>query len=691
MYLKHLTINNYRKFGTQNNKVSFIDASSYNQTQKNIEINVASTTTLIVGKNNAGKSTVTSILNKIINEPSSFKALDFNISYLKENLELYKTNSKNYRPPYIEVIIIIGLDDNSDDLVTNYVPFMTLDSVDKEEIKITIKYEITDTLSFIKGLNDISRDYSKITDSEIFFHKYIKLINEEKFLLSYYDVNDEKVIDNFKIKNLIELKPINAITIKNDNSLSSAFSKIIEYRYKELIKGDKLIDLDKEIIKINSKLSEMIKDEHGDALNKTISKIVSSDKLKILLTSDLSFGKLFKDLIKYEYIDGENNIPENQFGLGYTNLVTIVAELIDYMEQYGESAFNSKVNLISIEEPETYMHPQMQEIFIKNINDAICFLLSSRGKKINTQLIITTHSSHILNSKIHNGNSFNDINYIVSRNGYANVIMLNDELVNPSGTKEDFEELKFLKKHIKFKTSDLFFSDAVIFVEGVTEDTLLKYFIENDNELRKYYITVFNIDGAHGLVYHKLIRLLKIPCLIITDIDIQRTESEKLETENQNVFKQVKSLKNRITTNKTIRKYNSKSKSDKKGRNIANISTHFKHDNLYIAFQNAIGEYYPTSFEEALILTNHDNLILNSAIKKVKPRIYKEIVGKPVNKENIKTNSYKLQVKLSKSKSDFANTLLYNIINKKNTDNDLVLPDYILKALKWLNDNIGEE
>jgi len=682
MYLKHLIINNYRKFGTQNNKVSFVDAVSYSQTQGEKNVNIALTTTLIVGKNNAGKSTVTSVLNKIINEPSSFKALDFNINYLKENYQVYKEYPEDYNPPHIKIIIVIGLDDKSDDLVTNYVPFMTLDSVDNKEIEITIKYEISDAQLFIKKLNDINSDYIDIEDKEVLFKKYIKLIGEEKYSINYYDIKGEKVIDNFKIKNLIELKSVNAITIKNDNSLSSAFSKIIEYRYKDLIERKKLVDLDKSIISINATLNTIIKEEHGDALNETISKIVSSDKLEILLTSDLSFTKLFNNLIKYEYTDGENTVPENQFGLGYTNLVTIVAELIDYMEQYTDSAFNSHVNLISIEEPETYMHPQMQEVFIKNINEAINFLLSSRGKKINAQLIITTHSSHILNSKIHRGNSFNNINYIVSRNGYANVIMLNDELVNPSVTKNDLEDLKFLKKHIKYRTSDLFFADAIIFVEGVTEDTLLKYYIENDDVLKKYYITVFNIDGSHGLVYHKLIMLLKIPCLVITDLDIKRTDEEKEEAKENDVFAQVTSLEKRITTNKTITKYNSNCNL------IHNISTKFTKDNLYIAIQNEVEEYYPTSFEESLILTNYNNAILNKTLSEVKPDIYKSIVGIEEIKDNLKGNSYKLQVKLNNNKSDFANTLLYNIINKKDTDNDVILPAYILNALTWLKVNI---
>lgn len=683
MYLKKLIIKNYRKFGENENEVNFTDASFYIHQgigDEETDSNIATTTTLIVGKNNSGKSTITSILDKIVNKPSSFGAFDFNVKYLKENLYMLKENPDEYKAPMIAVKIIIGLDDESEDLVTNYIPFMSLDALENQEIEITVKYQVNESQILKRALLKVLSDYDGYDDA-IIFSKYASAINENKFSINYFDVNDEKVV-GFKINELIELKPINAITVSNENSLSNAFCKIIEYRYKETIAGEKELELDKEILEINSKLNDVIKEEHSDEINQSFSKIISSDKLNILLSSDLSFSRLFKDLIKYEYIDGDNIIPENQFGLGYTNLVTIIAKLIDYMEQYGDAAFNSKINLVSIEEPETYMHPQMQEVFINNINDAIEFLLESRDKKINTQLIITTHSSHILNSKIHSGNSFDNINYIVSKGGYSNAVVLNDDKVNPSSEGE-IEDLKFLKKHIKFKASDLFFADAVIFVEGITEETFLKNYIERDNELSKYYITIFNIDGAHGLVYHNLIKLLKIPCLVITDLDIQRTEIEKREAKS-NTFRQVTSLNNRITTNKTIRAYNNKSKEDKKGRKLYDFPIRFEFDNLFIAYQTEVNGFYPTSFEESLILSNYDNTVLNNALFMTKPRIYKNIVGKDSDFEKLKENSYKLQVKLSTSKSDFANNLLYSIINKREEDNDLSVPDYIKYGLEWL-------
>lgn len=463
-------------------------------------------------------------------------------------------------------------------------------------------------------------------------------------------------------------------------SLSKAFSRIIEYRYKALFE-DEVNNINFQIDSINKDLTKLIESKHTKDINKALEEIESREKLQVLLKADLTFRKLMNNLIKYEYVEQNMNIPESQFGLGYTKLMMIIANLIEYMEKYPEDSFNSKVNLISIEEPETFMHPQMQELFIKNINDTIAALLKSKNKNVNSQLIITTHSSHILNSKIHSGNTFNNINYITIRENYSNVVNLHDDIIIPKNEPRNIQErendLKFLKKHIKYKVSELFFSDAVILVEGITEETLLKYFIDKNQYLNKYYISIFNIDGAHGLVYHNLIKLLKVPSLIITDLDIKRSEDEK------NTFKQISNLKDRLTTNKTIKKYNSDNEK------LNSIPDHFEVENMYIAFQTKVNGYYPTSFEEAFILTNYNNELLNSVLLKVKPNIYKDIIKQDKSFNSIKENSYKLQNKLTKCKSDFANELLYKIITKGEQIEIPSLPKYIKDGIEWLTRKLG--
>lgn len=526
MYLKRFKLKNFRKFRTENNILAFVDAESIQNSREGKSVNVAPIATLIVGGNNSGKTTVTTALVKLIKE-NKFEPNDFNFSYLKEKLEKYqeeKVNSNfDVKPPSIEFKLTIGLEDSTKDLVTNMVPFMSLGAIDTTEISIVIKYELEDQQLFEKGIKDILDE--GIVDFKLRFKKFINLLAETDYKIKYYNESGSNVT-SFKIIDLIEIKSIKANNVTDEKCLSKAFTKIVTHRYNSTLGENDKKELEIKIDKINANLSLNITKKHTDSINNSLKTIESSDKLEMLLSADLNFKTLMTNLIKYEYVERGQSIPETQFGLGYTNLMMIIAELIEYMERYPTQSFNSKVNLISIEEPETFMHPQMQELFIKHINDAISSLLKGKGKKVNSQLIITTHSSHILNSKIHSGNTFNNINYMTTVKNSSHVVSLNDEKITPKLRRKQ-DDLKFLKKHIKYKVSELFFSDAIIFVEGVTEETLLRYHIDNNEKLNKYYIS--NIDGAHGLVYHELIKLLKVPTLIITDLDIKRSDEEKKE------------------------------------------------------------------------------------------------------------------------------------------------------------------
>ncbi|MCD5380432.1 AAA family ATPase [Candidatus Gracilibacteria bacterium] len=563
-------------------------------------------------------------------------------------------------------------------------------------------YEFIETTLFISEVKKVLQRYSGDDNKYVRFQKYLDSIDQAKKELVFYKIDGTRIEKTkFKLTDLVSIKTIAANKVINDTSLSKVFNKIIQYKYKT--NGSESID--DNIDSINRDMTNQVSSSHTPNINGALHSIENRDKLEVRLSSNLDFDMLMKELIKYEYIEQNQCIPEGQFGLGYSNLMSIIGEIIDYIEQYPDDEHHSKLNLICIEEPEAFMHPQMQELFIKNINDAISYLLKDGEeggetiKKINSQLIVTTHSSHILNSKIHASNSFNNINYMTILDNYSNVVNLNDNTVmnieqycevegetpdektlRVTRKKEALKSLKFIKKHIKHKVSELFFSDAVFFVEGITEETLLAYYIGNDDVLNKYYISIFNINGAHGLVYHDLIKLLKVPTLIITDLDIKRSKSEKKD------FSQIATLNNKSTTNKTIINYN------EKGKDISSISHFFEENNLYITYQSqAIEGIYATSFEEALILKNYNNEIINSVLKELKPRIYKDIIGDSEDKNKLKESSYKLQKKLSNSKSDFANELLYQMSTKAEDKTDPELPEYINNALKWLEKELIPE
>lgn len=701
MFLKRLKLTNYRKFSVEQNVVEFISSKIVKKQEdenaeetvtteetkevsgKIGEIDVASDTTLIIGKNNAGKTTIITALDNLINHSNAFGANDFNYKYLQEYLNDYDVNNPPASAPYIEFKITIELEEDSSDRISNLIPFMLVEDIEDSELDICIRYEVGDLVFFQSEMKEY---FSEGKDKNA-FAKFLNLLKDTDYTLNYYDKNLNRIDADFKLSNLMELQCIKANHLKNDHCLTDAFNKIINYRYDHVFQKEKK-EITKELEQINSDLTQNISKNHTDVIRNVLKTLVSMEqRMGVDLSADITFDKLMKDLIKYEYIEDDTNIPEDQFGLGYTNLVMIIATIMDYMERYPDSSFNSKINLISIEEPETFMHPQMQELFIKNINEAIRVLLSSKDKDVNSQIIITTHSSHILNSKIHSTNTFNNICYLHEKKSNASVTNLCNKIVMPNESEdEESESFRFLKKHIKYKVSELFFSEAAIFVEGFAEDMIIPYYIEKREGLCKHFVSVFNINGAHGFLYKRLIEALGIPVLIITDLDIERKEESEEGTEEDRksatIYQQISCLDDHKTTNATIIDLYGKS-------NISAIPNHIEKNNLYLAYQGKINGYYATSFEEAFILTNYDNALANELLKELKPQIYKSTVGKIPKYEKNKENSYKWQRKLEKSKGEFASKLLYKIVNEELEENLPKLPQYISDGLDWLEEKLG--
>lgn len=664
MYFEKIELTHFRKFNDKDNQIMFVKNNLTNNDDKD-KVDVGSDTTLIVGKNNVGKTTIVTALDKLINK-GNFKVSDFNYRYLDNWLSEYNENNK-IPAPYIEFKVTICMDDASQDLVTNLSSFLLVEDLDDGKLDIIIKYEVTNEIEFKKRLKHEKLD----------FDHFLDILDDTDYQINYYDKHLSNRVKDFKLSDLIRLTNIQANHLKNEHCLSDAFNRIISYNYNTNFESEKKSIIES-LSNLNKTLTNRVQNDHQKELTDVLKELISMKLVQVNLHADITFDKLMNGLFKYEYKENDKNIPEDQFGLGYTNLIMIIASIMDYIAKYPKSVFNSHINLISIEEPEVFMHPQMQELFIENINKALGVLLKNNDINVNAQLIISTHSPHILNSKIHSSNSFNNICYITENSFDACAINLNNEVVVNSENEDNYKkDMAFLKKHIKFKTSELFFSDAVIFVEGFAEELLIPLYIERSSALSHRYISVFTINGAHGREYEKLIHTLKIPTLMITDLDIKRTDEEK---EN---FIQYQYLDNVKTTNPTLSHF------IENGELTGMTEDFIIKDNLYIAYQGKkINDYYATSFEEALILQNYNNKILNSVLNCLKPKIYQHIIGNNDYEQN-KLNSYKWQVKLSEDKGKFANNLFFEIITAENDEDIPELPEYISSGLKWLEGELG--
>lgn len=742
MYLESFTIKNYRKFGEKDNTIYFVNASeighSTGKTDTEINPLISSSSTLIIGKNNAGKTTITNALTFIAQEKNkSPKSTDFNVYYLKNLLkkyvEAYEANNsfEKLPTPELEFILRVKIDSNGcQDLITNLSSFITLSNHTlTEPIEIKVIYGIKDTQIFYEHIKKIileKKEQDKENENKkdqtstnrktnTLLEKLCELLDDKtivEYNVTYKNINDSD-ITSFSLHNLFSIRYIRANRHLNENVLTTVFQRIVSSQFEDESANN---DINQGIDTINTTITGTVQSKNN-SVSEILQSIENNNHVDLLLTGNVTKKSILKSLIKYSFTDGDEIIPEDQFGLGYVNLLNIIGEIIHYIDNYETNCHQSRINLLFIEEPEVFMHPQMQEFFISRIDNAVQKALQLANNKdtkfkktLQCQIVVTTHSSHIVNSKIQSGNSFNNINYLTIKDKFSIAIPLNDKNILDQNSSTKNKDITFLKKHIKYKVSELFFSDAVIFVEGVTEETLLHYYLEQNDKLKNHYITLFRIEGNYSKVYLPLIRRLNIPCLIITDLDIKRYECEKnkkhkkkdKDTNNQEDkwlcpicenndnypirYAQIKDLDKRETTNPTIMHFLKNVEKSNKANSLSNLTDYIKEDYLCIVYQkDPIEGQFATSLEEAFILTNYQNKLVQDLIKQLRKKVYNEITDNGKDNEKIKDNSYRLQCSLSNKggKSEFASELLYELITSSESDKPK-LPQYIQDGLAWL-------
>ena len=234
----------------------------------------------------------------------------------------------------------------------------------------------------------------------------------------------------------------------------------------------------------------------------------------------------------------ELSLPEDSNGLGYQNLISMIFRLMRFRDAWmrvGKAATQSDrtsdalippLHLVLIEEPEAYLHTQVQQVFIRQAYKVLRKhedLGSSDALK--TQLIVSTHSNHIAHEC-----EFDYLRYF--RRLPADEKTVPESCVINLGTVfgEEVETKRFVTRYIKVTHCDLFFADAAVFVEGPTERILVPFFIRHHPELsslHECYITWIETGGSHAHRFRLLIEQLGLTTLIITDLDAMDADRKK--------------------------------------------------------------------------------------------------------------------------------------------------------------------
>lgn len=766
MYLKSLSIRNYRKFHDEetfefahSSWEQGIEGKKDDEKEKLTEKYISQSTSLLVGKNNAGKSTAIGLLNRLqstkCGNKGVFKCNDFNLNYLHEWYnEHFVESSDNIDEispedlPFMQFELKVGIDDGND-IISSFKDILVIsglkkiednlndDKIAKEakeaevaEVTIVIKYEVVNVEKFKQALKEIKRrekkrkekieeikennneaKYEKIRQNEIkarisyydglSYREFLDLFSETYYALNFYPLGASEKADQFSLAPLLKVNVVEANTVKDSATLSKAYSKIVS----TYAKNNKVDSIKTTINDLNSEVKGMVDSNVKGILQNAVTAVESTKNLQINLYPDVTLEKVLAHNIVYEYHENEDNIPEAQYGMGYTNLMVIIANIVDYLEVYKEDDINGAVNILCIEEPESFMHPQMQELFIKNIAKAISRLLGKKNEFDTFQILITTHSSHILNSKIQSGNSLDNIIYLGEANGQKIVKSIKDEYI--IGVKEPQDAVyEYIKKYLRLEATDIFFADAIILVEGMSEETYLRYLIDA-KELNIFHIKVYRIDGAHAHKFRKLLELLGVKTIILTDLDLKRKKEKNKDNKTIDDKANIKDLTNYyghtkdcITTNNALRDFiirafdifsneNDEKNSKINEEIISEISNNeflkltIPETNITVYSQGKINGSYATSFEEAIILTNSKPS--EEGKESLRKLLFKKVglhscSNRKRENADFINDSYQYQLKLTKKKEKFSTGIVQLSIEDDNFK--LNVPTYISLALE---------
>jgi predicted ATP-dependent endonuclease of OLD family len=204
------------------------------------------------------------------------------------------------------------------------------------------------------------------------------------------------------------------------------------------------------------------------------------------------------------------SLPEQYNGLGLKNLIYMIVEVLGFHRQWQAIKHDRPpVHLIMIEEPEAHLHAQIQQVFIRKVRDLV-----QADKVAETQLVITTHSSHVVFE------DFEEIRYFRREPDESAGQTSTVRSLLTFANKEPDATTTFLQKYLRLTHCDLFFADAAVLVEGPSERLLLPLFIQKAApDLDRCHLSVLEIGGAFAHKFRALVEFLAIPCLIITDLD----------------------------------------------------------------------------------------------------------------------------------------------------------------------------
>lgn len=538
--------------------------------------------------------------------------------------------------------------------------------------RLCSEFTIINDLEKDKSQNEKKLEVKKKYIKDLLVDLYFKSLKETAFYTDADYGNEKEINEIARFRNLFQLfvieanRPLDDNSKDHNNSLTKQMINLSKEsnEWQNLMKAlpDKLLepiiesDVQNEMESVSSRFMHNVISQ----IDLTNGGNTGNIYLNLNVTEE-DTNKFIGDITKAMYKIEDYYLDESSQGLGYSNLIYMILKL----EEYQKKADVQKVNLLFIEEPESHMHPQMQYVFMS-------YLLDKYEKESNNQMLITTHSNNMVRVA-----KCSNIRVIRPKSQQESFIVNLRELIEEEkdGNKSEKENENrfFFDFMFQMGFSDIIFADKAIFYEGDTERLYINklLLLEEYKKLRNKYISYIQVGGAYAHKYAKLINLLKIKSLIITDIDYAKE------------LNCIRKIRNSKTTNGTIKYFYRKrmKTNDFTVNDLYNLpDKQIKLTNIVVAFQTD-DDGYTRTLEEAMICRLY-GIRVDTTKKREEWETKRKSNGLNYSiPQNVKIGIRKIIKATSGAKTDFMYSVIYN------KDKDMakkMQPDYIRRGLEWL-------
>jgi putative ATP-dependent endonuclease of OLD family len=578
-------------------------------------------TTLIVGRNNSGKTSLTELFRRLLSDKAtSFRLEDFSLASHEDfwravELLWQGKGEDEIRDalPVIEVKLMIHYD------------MKALDLGALSECIVDLDPDCTDTnivLSFAPGNGKVIKFLDGFAEkqSKDAFFRAIKDRITNCYAISIHavdpnDATNRKTIEASTLTRIIQCNFINAQRGLDDTTDKDrdVLGKVLEVLFSSAAADS--ADTQQKTTAQELKVSvERIQKDIHENFNAKLTELLPAFSLfgypglsdpGLVTETTLDVERLLSNHTKVRYtgINGFT-LPETYNGLGARNLVFILLQLHGFFRAFKGRPSVAGVHLIFIEEPEAHLHPQMQEVFIRQIENIAKVFEDQFNEKLPwpVQFVVSTHSPHMANEA-----RFESMRYFMASsdqnlNGMRTTRV--KDLRNGLGDTPQ-PDRDFLHQYLTLTRCDLFFADKAILIEGTSERLLLPRMIQKidaeDPTLPKLacqYLTVMEVGGAYAHKFFKLLDFLDLRALIITDIDAVEKKGDSYEA--------CKVSEGKRTSNGCLKAWFDKSISP--AALIAKSSKDKTEGIRRLAYQipEQSGAACGRSFEDAFILANAD-------------------------------------------------------------------------------------